>query len=43
MIEIVNRHDGISIEVEQGNLPPTRIGIGLHSGDAVTATTNTTV
>jgi len=33
--EILSR---LSIEVEQGNLPPTRIGIGLHSGDAVTAT-----
>lgn len=33
--EILTR---LSLEVEQGNLPPTRIGIGLHSGDAVTAT-----
>lgn len=33
--EILSR---LSLEVEQGKLPPTRIGIGLHSGDAVTAT-----
>lgn len=33
--EILSR---LNVEIEQGNLPPTRIGIGLHSGDAVTAT-----
>lgn len=33
--EILSR---LSVEVEQGKLPPTRIGIGLHSGAAVTAT-----
>lgn len=33
--EILSR---LNLEVEQGKLPPTRIGIGLHSGDAVTAT-----
>jgi len=25
----------LKIEIAQGNVPPTRVGIGLHSGDAV--------
>ena len=28
--------DKINIEFEKGHIPPTRIGIGLHSGEAIT-------
>jgi adenylate cyclase len=34
-LEIIER---IEREIADGNIPPTRIGIGLHSGNAVTGT-----
>ena len=35
-------HQQLNKEIEQGNIPPTNIGIGIHVGDAVTGNIGTT-